>query len=132
MNKFLCGCQPSEKHRYSGNTIKNPIPGGDPVYTDKRLDSEGFEVCPEHGERLYGWKSIDDSIPHYISNGHGIPPTFVSPGEQTVEIHPSQEPDLRPHIYERAFDEKALGILTRARAGSNGHLGGVARERVFE
>lgn len=54
---FLCGCDPKTKGRYSGDTVKSPIPGADPSYSDKRFDAQGFEVCPEHGERLYGWKS---------------------------------------------------------------------------
>jgi hypothetical protein len=40
--QFLCGCWPLEKRNY---------------ISDKRIDSEGYEVCPEHGQRLYGWNT---------------------------------------------------------------------------
>lgn len=93
--KFLCGCAPSEKRKYSGDTIRSKIFGADPIYTDKRHDAQGFEVCPEHGERMYGWKSDDPSSPHYVGNGQGMPPTFVSPGRSSVTIHESEFPDRR-------------------------------------
>jgi hypothetical protein len=93
--KFLCGCWPSEKRGYSGETRANPIPGGDPVYTDKRYDSDGFEVCPEHGERMYGWKSSDPHQPHYVSNGQGMPPTFISPDRNRRGWRESEFPDMR-------------------------------------
>jgi len=51
---FLCGCHPNEKRHYSGDVVNG-------VYTDRRFDSQGFEVCPEHGERLYGFASVPTS-----------------------------------------------------------------------
>lgn len=53
--QFLCGCWPTDKRGYYGNIVKDAF--GNDIYTDKRFDSQGFEVCPEHGERLYGWAS---------------------------------------------------------------------------
>lgn len=41
---YLCGCDPLTKIvRFGG----------------KRFDKQDFEVCPEHGERMYGWASPD-------------------------------------------------------------------------
>jgi hypothetical protein len=47
---FLCGCDPTRKKNYRFSTD-----GG--MLTSTRRDDEGFEICPEHGERLYGWNS---------------------------------------------------------------------------
>lgn len=55
--RFLCGCSPAEKKHYSGDVHRPPFSHED-IYTDKRYDRQGFEVCPEHGERMYGWKSV--------------------------------------------------------------------------
>jgi len=59
---FLCGCDPVQKRNYNV-TVTN-----DGVLTDRRFDDEGYEICPEHGVRLYGWAS----------------PSFQHPGGQTL------------------------------------------------
>jgi hypothetical protein len=49
--QYLCGCSRDEKRGY----ILTTQPDGSQGYT--RRDKEGYEVCPEHSERLYGWQS---------------------------------------------------------------------------
>lgn len=48
---FLCGCGRTEKMNYAANVD----PKGNISF--KRYDKEGYEVCPEHGERLYGYQT---------------------------------------------------------------------------
>lgn len=48
---YICGCSPAEKIHYSTDydpDTNMPIP---------RCDSQGYLVCPEHGERMVGWHS---------------------------------------------------------------------------
>jgi len=45
--KFLCGC-----------TSEGKLAFGYP--TGSRKDKEGFDTCPEHGDRVYGWKTKED------------------------------------------------------------------------
>lgn len=116
--QFLCGCAPSEKRGYSGETMPSVIPGGDPVYTDKRFDAQGFEVCPEHGERMYGWKSSDPNTPHYLSNGSGMPPTFISPKRKSVSIRDSEFPDRRDNREPQGVYSE---IVASRRTPGNGH-----------
>lgn len=53
---YLCGCNPEEKKSYLQTTQ------ADGTQSSKRRDTQGYEVCPEHGERLYGWNT--HTIPH--------------------------------------------------------------------
>lgn len=39
---YLCGCDPDEKQAQ---------------YKHRRTDAEGNDVCPEHGQRMYGYLS---------------------------------------------------------------------------
>lgn len=80
--RYICGCVPSEKRGYSGDGVQGF--NGTLQYTDVRYDEQGYEVCPEHGERLIGWRSNDPRSPHYILNGQGVPPTFVSPDKSVA------------------------------------------------
>jgi hypothetical protein len=48
--KFLCGCDPSRKKNYRFATDNGML-------SAKRYDEQGFEICPEHGQRMYGWGS---------------------------------------------------------------------------
>jgi hypothetical protein len=91
--EFLCGCAPEEKRGYSGNIVKTGL--NQEAYTDKRFDSQGFEICPEHGERMYGWKSDDKTQPHYITNANGNPPTFISPNKTLTKISFTKQDDKR-------------------------------------
>jgi len=52
--KFLCGCNPGDKQRHTTFIVSN---GLQTFQSFKRYDEQGFEVCPEHGHRLYGWAS---------------------------------------------------------------------------
>jgi hypothetical protein len=54
---FLCGCRPEEKINYS--TEFDPTTG----MIRQRTDAQGFLVCPEHGERMYGWRSPQKHTP---------------------------------------------------------------------
>jgi hypothetical protein len=87
---FLCGCTPDSKRGYSGDMKPNGI-GGEMVYTDKRYDDDGFEVCPEHGMRMYGWQSADTRAGHYIDTGDGRPATFVPPKSRSKPLTSRQE-----------------------------------------
>lgn len=40
--KYLCGCDPARMRE---------------IYGVARIDDQGYDVCPQHGERLYGWAS---------------------------------------------------------------------------
>lgn len=101
--------------------MANPIAGGDPVYTDKRFDSGGYEVCPEHGERLYGWKSSDPQHPHYIANGQGMPPTFVSPGRRSLKLR-EVEPDVRDNRDPEEVRREMIMMGVIEVAPTNGHI----------
>lgn len=53
--QFLCGCNPARKGNYS--IVPVQAAGGVELMSGKRHDHEGYEVCPEHGQRMYGWNS---------------------------------------------------------------------------
>lgn len=112
---FLCGCNPKDYVGYAAFLISN---GGNPVYSDKRRDEQGFEVCPQHGERMYGWRSPYIDTPRaraldYSSFGSG----------KNYKVEAEDVGDLRPHIYEELLDDKARNILARVSAGGNGSAG---------
>lgn len=49
--EFLCGCNRDDKKTYS---IQVDHSGN---LRSSRFDAEHYEICPEHGERLYGWRT---------------------------------------------------------------------------
>jgi len=57
--RYTCGCDWNDPHiqRY-GATM---MPDG--TITNKRYDKQGHEVCPIHGNRLYGWATTDKNDP---------------------------------------------------------------------
>lgn len=117
---FLCGCAPSDKRGYSGNTKKNPL-GGDPVYTDQRWDEQGHEVCPEHGERFFGLKSDDKREPHYVINGDGVPPSFVSPDKTVRGVNFVEQVDRRDNRDPQTIGEARLRAKSVAGNGFDVH-----------
>lgn len=52
---YLCGCSVRDKLNYS---LFQNVEGE----SLRRKDNEGFLVCPEHGAREYGWRSIEKTI----------------------------------------------------------------------
>lgn len=58
---FLCGCSPEQKKNYCYNMSGE-------ILTSKRYDDAGYEVCPEHGARIYGWNSpqVQHASGHYV------------------------------------------------------------------
>jgi hypothetical protein len=101
---FLCGCNPVEKKGYSGE--------------GKRYDEEGFEVCPEHGYRKYGWQT------HMMATASGrdaLDYGKLATGN-TVNVTPDTVPDRRDNrdpaqVYatrERAKKKKAAGSNGKA------------------
>lgn len=57
---YLCGCDPNNERIKSYTTSIDPVTQ---QLTSKRYDSQGFEVCPIHGKRLYGWNGIKKQGP---------------------------------------------------------------------
>lgn len=49
---FLCGCNLEDKKHYSTFSSEDGK-----VLSHRRFDKQGYEVCPEHGERKFGWRS---------------------------------------------------------------------------
>ena len=50
---FLCGCNPKDPHvmNYKRDVV---VINGEPTLTSKRYDKKGREICPIHGQPLYG------------------------------------------------------------------------------
>lgn len=85
------------------------------VYTDKRYDDEGFEVCPEHATRMYGWQSVDARAGHYTDTGDGRPATFVAPKTPSKPLVSRQE-DVRD-----VRDPQEVGAAILARGNGHAH-----------
>lgn len=107
---YLCGCDPDEKRSYSAFLISN---GSDPVYSTRRIEN-GVDVCPEHGQPLYGFKSppITDGQWGRRADYRGYPRT---PGK--LKSTPPSE-DKRDN---RDPEEVYREIVAGRSAGSNGH-----------
>lgn len=55
---YLCGCNPSDpKLKNYTCTVVGRTPNGEPIFSNKRYDSFRREVCPIHGQPLYGHAS---------------------------------------------------------------------------
>ena len=118
---YLCGCAEDANSTHSWHLV----PGTDPPqYTNRRYDDEGFMVCPWHGARRYGWRSVPASPNHpgpksgYMS----MTPLEIErrkyygksiPKKKELKID-SNAPDLRD-----TRDPEELGKEILAR--SNGH-----------
>lgn len=124
---FLCGCRPEEKRNYTGDVVPSLIPNADPVYVDKRYDNEGYEVCPEHGDRMYGWISDDSMRPNYIESGDGRPPSFWVPKMKSRPLT-SREEDKRDN---RDPEEIGVALQAHRRSAGNGHsmISGLFQEK---
>jgi hypothetical protein len=57
----------------------------------KRRDTQGYEICPEHGERLYGWRSHLIDSP---AGGDKIDYSKESTGSE-IRISPEKVEDRR-------------------------------------
>lgn len=51
IGQYICGCSILEKRRYTTDIDTQ----GNISFS--RTDNEGFDICPEHGKRRYGWRS---------------------------------------------------------------------------
>lgn len=95
---YLCGCNPAEKVNYHVDKFNG-------------TDNEGFQVCPEHGERLYGWRS-----PRATQPGQHSRLDWSKVGSKPgTRFQVSNEPDRRDNR-----DPAVLGAEIFAR--SNGHV----------
>jgi hypothetical protein len=109
---FLCGCRPEEKAGYSASIVQ--VAGGEAI-SFKRYDKEGFEICPEHGARLYGWNSSNiqhpggQTLTNWKSMGSGKPLKGDFGGIEDKRIKPDDGAEI---LAERA---------ARSNGGSNGH-----------
>lgn len=83
-NTFICGCTKAEKSNYSMDF--DPRTG----FVIVRRDSEGYEICPEHGMRLYGWRS------HFIETPIGDKIDYSKKGtDDEINIDTSELEDRR-------------------------------------
>jgi len=86
--KYICGCSQEEKANYRSVIL----PNGE--ITHRIVDGEGYEICPEHGERLQGWKTIhapgEISKPDYSKMGSGR--SFV-PNSTVKDIRDNRDPE---------------------------------------
>ena len=84
---FLCGCKQSEKKRYAMQVVDKQ-PNKEAFLSSSRFDKEGYEICPEHGLRIYGWASPQVSGPqgnNVLDYSHYGPKKKLSKIESTVE-----------------------------------------------
>jgi hypothetical protein len=101
--KYLCGCAREEKRNYAVFVDHNGN------QTTIRRDKQGFEVCPEHGERLWNWKS--DRLVYTGKTGiHSSGGKLNTVGTGTEDKRDNRDP-------------QAIGeaIMLAKQSGSNGH-----------
>jgi hypothetical protein len=106
---FLCGCDPEQKKNYFFAIRQTPM--GEAI-TNKRYDDQGFEVCPEHGARFYGWASPQVQGPQ----GNLVSDFSKMGSNESISLTPSAVEDRRPCTLEKAAAE----ILASRRARKNG------------
>lgn len=106
---FHCGCDPKEKLNYSGDITKPTVPGGDVIYSGIRRDSKGYEVCPEHGERLYGWRTHMVATP---SGRDAMDWSKQAKGKPLGEIKRGED---------RRDNRDPATVYAQMKAGSNGY-----------
>jgi len=104
---FLCGCDIKTKRGYfhdiddKGRSVTS------------RTDEHGFDVCPEHGERRYGWRSE-------VSPMRGGSPR--STGELNLPL--STVDDKRPHAPQMLLAGKSLAEVAQEEIDKRGiHYG---------
>jgi hypothetical protein len=98
--EYLCGCRIDDKAGYvmfvdhQGNS------------TSYQKDREGYTICPEHGQREYGWKSM------LIQTKNGEKEDFTNMGENrplkismvgVIDQRDNRDPEL---VYEALMLEK--------------------------
>ena len=90
---YLCGCNIKAKRGYfhelddKGRSITS------------RTDRFGFDICPEHGERRYGWRAE-------VTPMRGGAP--MSTGE--LNLPPSTVDDLRPQAPQARLGGRSLAV----------------------
>lgn len=95
---YLCGCNIQLKRGY----IHDIDDKGHSVMT--RTDKAGFNICPEHGEREYGWRS-----PRVVGpQGNAVPDWSAMGSRSEVRLKESTMPDLRPQAPQRLLGGKSL------------------------
>jgi len=90
---YLCGCNIKTKRGYfhelddKGRSITS------------RTDRFGFDICPEHGERRYGWRN--DVTP--MRGGSPL-------STRELNLPPSTVDDLRPHVPQARLGGRSLAV----------------------
>lgn len=103
---FGCGCSYEKAKTYSFNLQRDGV-----TLSGQRFDEEGYEVCPEHGIRKYGWASPLISVP---PNGDRI--DWSKMGSKNKEIN------LNPKITEDRRDNRdPIKIGMKILSKQNGH-----------
>jgi hypothetical protein len=99
---FICGCDPASE-KIKGYRMEI-VPGTD-ILSPKAHDYEGYEVCPVHGKRMYGWGTTHKDVPH---------PDTAKQMTGNVSVK-STMPDLRDNR-----DPTALGLalLSKTNGGT--------------
>lgn len=89
---------------------------GEEYLSAKRYDKEGYEICPEHGERMYGWKSPNIQHP----GGQTLTDWSKMGGDGKLKLDTSS-PDRRIEKIDgtQVLAERAA----RRNGGSNGDAG---------
>ena len=99
---YLCGCNIEAKrgYRHELDTEGNSVTA--------RTDKLGYDICPEHGMRQYGWRS------------HPIKQNPVK-----LKFAPSEMPDLRPQTLTGGMTAEEVGrdILENGASDLRPHRG---------
>jgi hypothetical protein len=110
--KYLCGCEDKPFFR------TERVPGKD-YDTNVIRDSEGFEVCPEHGMREVGWRGQRGHIVQ-TKNGPRIDYMVEYGGGKELKLKEIEE-DKRFNDDPQEFYAKLVAERKAQRAGRNGH-----------
>jgi len=83
-----------------------------------RHDAAGYVVCPEHGQRMYGWASLVTQGPQ----GNNITNWKAIGSDKPLKLEPSEVEDRRHEIM-----AQATAILSERAARRNGSSNGEHR-----
>lgn len=120
--RYLCGCDPNDEflQRYQCTVT----PTGEMSF--KRYDHEGYEVCPQHGKRMYGWASPIKQGPqgNTIADWHSW--YLANFGRGTLEINQTITEDHRdnrdPTVVGNALLAQRKRTKTSKKASGNGNV----------
>ena len=115
--EFLCGCpadkpRPGYPERYIGR-ITSP---------DGKIIVMGEKVCPEHGKRLYGWRSPTIQTVNGARLDYSKAMIVVGVGSKLpLRLSPSSLADIRPPDWtDEERDREVKRQLAEIRAAGNG------------